>query len=216
MAKAMYHSPDVLILIGTHCPHCPSVLAALADMVKQGEVGKLEVVNIEARPETAAALGVRSVPWIRMGNFTLTGLHSKGELQAWAKKAGSVEGTAEYLVELLSSGQVSDAVAYVKQHPESIEALLQLLGDAQQKINVKVGLGVIFEELEGSEMLRTAVDALGKLINNPSVEVRADACHYLGLTHAEKAKPLLEQCLLDDDEAVREIAGDSLEVLAEA
>ena len=43
-------APDALLLISTHCPHCPAMLTALADLVKQGTVGRLEVVNLEQRP----------------------------------------------------------------------------------------------------------------------------------------------------------------------
>ena len=58
-------APDALLLISTHCPHCPAVLAALAELVKQGAIGRLEVVNLEQHPEVGQALGVRSVPWLR-------------------------------------------------------------------------------------------------------------------------------------------------------
>ena len=213
MTPANYKSPDVLLLVGTHCPHCPVVLAAMADLVKAGEIGQLEVVNIEQRPDRAAALGVRSVPWIRIGGLTLTGLHSKMELQSWVNKAGSMEGMADYLVEMLETGQVSEATAFVEQEPRGLDAVIHLLGDPQQKINVKVGLGVIMEGLAGSERLQKQIPALGVLTQSPSVEVRADACHYLGLTHSDEAKSWLEKCLDDEDQEVREIARESLDML---
>ncbi len=205
--------PDALMLLGTHCPHCPAVLAALSEMVKAGDIGKLEAVNVEARPDIAAALRVRSVPWIRIGGFTLTGVHSKAELQQWAKRAGSVEGQMAYLEEMLGSGQLAEAVEFVRNTVGSMEAVIRLLADSQQKINVKAGIGVIFEELEGTEMLAAAVDELGKLLSSESPEVRADACYYLGLTHAESARPYLERCLKDEAPEVRDIAAESLESL---
>ena len=51
--------PDALLLIATGCPHCPTVLAGVGDLVKQGKIGRLEVVNIVTHPEVAQALGVR-------------------------------------------------------------------------------------------------------------------------------------------------------------
>ncbi len=206
-------APDALIIVGTHCPHCPTVLTALAEMLKAGEIGRLEAVNLEARPDIAAELRVRSVPWIRIGGFVLTGLHSKAELQQWVKRAGSVEGQAEYLAEMLGSGQVNEAEAFVRNTPGSMAAVIHLLADPEQKINVKAGLGVIIEALEGDAMLAEVVDDLGKLVESPSIEVRADACHYLGLTHSPKARDYLTQCLRDEDEEVREIASESLSLL---
>ena len=43
-------APDALLLISTHCPHCPAMLASLADLVKQGTIGRLEAVNLEQHP----------------------------------------------------------------------------------------------------------------------------------------------------------------------
>ena len=71
-------APDAQLLLSTHCPHCPAVLAALADLVKQGAIGRLEAVNLEQHPEVGQALGVRSVPWIRVGRIELAGLVQDG------------------------------------------------------------------------------------------------------------------------------------------
>ena len=43
-------APDALLLISTRCPHCPAMLSALADLVKQGTIGRLEAVNLEQHP----------------------------------------------------------------------------------------------------------------------------------------------------------------------
>ena len=73
-------SPQALMLLGTHCPHCPSVLNSLSELVKQGVISRLEVVNLEQRPELGRELGVRSVPWVRIGQFELPGLHTSGRV----------------------------------------------------------------------------------------------------------------------------------------
>jgi hypothetical protein len=44
--------------------------------------------------------------------------------------------------------------------------------------------------------------------------VRADACHYLGLTGDAQAKSWLDARLDDDDADVREIATESLQEIA--
>ncbi|MFZ0257771.1 MAG: HEAT repeat domain-containing protein, partial [Gammaproteobacteria bacterium] len=56
--------PDALLLIAPGCAHCPVVLQSLAEMLKAGSLGRLEVVNIVAHPEVAKAVGTRSVPWL--------------------------------------------------------------------------------------------------------------------------------------------------------
>jgi hypothetical protein len=36
------------MLIGSHCPYCPTVLRGLSELVKTGVVGKLEAVNMNS------------------------------------------------------------------------------------------------------------------------------------------------------------------------
>ena len=76
--------PEAVLLLSTQCPHCPTVLQGLSELVKQGVISRLEVVNINVRPEIAERHGIRSVPWVKIGDFELEGLHSPAELRRWA------------------------------------------------------------------------------------------------------------------------------------
>jgi glutaredoxin len=60
--------PDALMILGTHCPHCPAVLKNLCRLLEEGKLGKLQVINLEQHPEEAKKYGVRSVPWVRIGH----------------------------------------------------------------------------------------------------------------------------------------------------
>ncbi len=44
--------PDALLLIAPGCGHCPAVLEGLTLLLKSGKLGRLEVVNILAHPES--------------------------------------------------------------------------------------------------------------------------------------------------------------------
>jgi hypothetical protein len=205
--------PDVLMLLGTHCPHCPAVLQGLSELVKSGELGLLKVVNIEQRPEIAKQLGVRSVPWVRIGLFELEGLHTKAEYRRWAQRAGTKEGVAAYLSELLSVGKVKPVVALLEKEHSHFAALLVLLADPDTKLNVRVGIGAVMEHLQAGELLQSMVMPLGELTRHLDARVRADACHYLGLSGSKKALPFIRPLLDDSSDEVREIAQDTLEVL---
>ena len=65
--------PDALLLLAPGCPHCPAVLEGLSGLLKEGVIGRLEAVNAAIHPERAAELGVRTVPWARIGPFELEG-----------------------------------------------------------------------------------------------------------------------------------------------
>ena len=102
-------TPDALMLLGTRCPYCPAVLDGLTQLVKKGVIGKLEVVNLEVDPETAQQLGVRSVPWVRIGPYELEGQQTPAELAAWAERAANDEGMKDYLSELINSANINKA-----------------------------------------------------------------------------------------------------------
>ncbi len=207
-------APDALLLISTHCPHCPAVLAALADLVKQGAVGRLEAVNLEQHPEVGQALGVRSVPWVRIGRIELAGVHSKTELAEWAAKANTEAGAADWFHLLLKEGQLPRAQAAIESEPALLAAVLPIVGNVEASLNVRLGAGVLLETFSGTEPLRALLPRLGELSEHADARVRADACHYLGLTEDAAARPWLEARLDDEDADVREIAAESLQALA--
>ena len=205
--------PDALLLISRSCPHCPTVLAALSDLVKQGIVGRLEVVNVEAHPEFAQTLGVRSVPWLKLGVLELAGLRSKAELTDWAAKAGTEAGVADYFHMLLKEGQMGQVLALLHTDPGQLAAVLPIIGNVDASLNVRLGAGVLLEEFAQSAALQALVPRLGELSTHADARVRADASHYLGLTGAALARAPLEARLIDDDADVREIAAESLATL---
>jgi hypothetical protein len=189
------------------------VLHALANLVKTGVIGKLEIFNIEERPEVAQKLGVRSVPWIRIGPFELEGMHSEKELGQWAAQADSVDGLAKYFDELLSSGRIHKALRLIPDQPRSLDALLQLFASPDTRLSTRIGISAIMEELSGSELLAGIVDRLGELTRHEDARVRGDACHYLELSGSERAVAYLTPLLEDPDTSVRDIAQESLEQL---
>jgi thiol-disulfide isomerase/thioredoxin len=205
--------PDALLLLTTTCPHCPKVLASLAELVKQGVIGRLEVVNITARPAVARKFGVRSVPWMKIGEFELQGLYTPAELRQWAERAGSFDGLGEYFHELLKSGQLDQVTAQVARGGHPLKVLIRLLGDADTELTVRIGVNAVVESLEGQPVLAEAVAPLIELARHRESHVRGDAAHLLSYTHQPEARPLLKTLLKDENADVREIATEGLERL---
>ena len=203
--------PDALFLLGTHCPHCPTVLQGLTNLVKAGTLGRLEVVNIEQRMDIAQELGVRTVPWIRIGSFELEGLHSEKELGEWAIKATTDSGMSDWLNNLLSSGNISKPLERVRSDTAAMDALLKLFSDPDTQLNTRIGISAIMEDLKGTETLGAIVDQLGELTRHEDAHIRGDACHYLSLSGNPAAVTYIKALLDDEDDNVREIARESLE-----
>ena len=206
-------APDALLLITSTCPYCPAVLAALSELAKKGEIGRLEVVNIGTHPEVAQQQGVRTVPWMRLGPFELEGLRSPAELKQWVERAGTPEGLAEYFHELLKEGALPKVSAQAARNPAALDALLRLLGDSDTELTVRIGINAVFEGLEGDAALQRTVEALIALSTHRDAHIRGDAAHLLSLTHNPLAQSHLDRLLHDEVADVREIAREGLERL---
>lgn len=207
----MSHSaPDALLFIAPGCAHCPGVLEGLSALVKEGAVGRLEVVNVAVHPERAAEYGIRSTPWLRLGPFELVGARTPAALREWARLAGSGEGWTAYAREILSGGDLSRAERLTAEVPGFLEALLPLLADTETPMQVRIGVVAVMEGAAGGDALRGLVPRLIDLAGHEDHRVRADACHLLGLTGAGEAAATLRARLSDEHPEVREIAADAL------
>lgn len=199
------------LLVATGCTHCPVVLEALTTLLKNGRIAKLSIVNIQQAPERAAELGVRSVPWLQLGPFTLTGMHSLAELTDWVDQAGSIEGMSRYLDEQLKQGNLPGVENLLKKQPEMLGAIIPLMEDENTNMKTRFGIDVLIENLAMTLDLSPLISELGKLSTSKRQALRADATHYLSLTRHKAAIPFLEARLKDDNKDVQEIARDSLQ-----
>lgn len=202
--------PDALFLLAPGCAHCPTVLAALGELLKEGRLGRLEVVNIAAHPEVAQTVGTRSVPWVQIGPYELSGVHTRQELAHWAELAARGAGMGPYFSELLATGHIKPVLRRIRQQPEALHDLLTLLEDEDTPLAARVGVGAILEELQPEGLLKAVIPDLKALTHSPHPHTRADACHYLGLTADPQLIPLIEPLLKDPNAQVREIAADTL------
>lgn len=208
--------PDAMLLLAPSCPHCPLVLESLAQMVKLGQIGSLEVVNIVAHPERAQQLGVRSVPWFRIGPLQFEGVHSKQELQQWAAKAMAPSGQQDYIEQLLATGALPRALEFIGQEPLRDQLLIGLLEKPDTNINVRVGIGAIMEHLAENGGLTLLLSELGRLTQSSDARLRSDACYYLSLSASKSALPFIEVLIKDKDKEVQEIAIEARETLLQA
>ena len=200
----------------TDCPHCPTVLQGLSELVKQGLIGIMTVVNAAAHPEQAAEYGVRAAPWLRLGPFTLTGAHSPAELRRWAEWASGEEGTAHYVEHLLKEGGYQQARAFIAADTHRLKPLLAIVANPVANITVRLGVSALLEAYTNTPELQKLLPQLAELTRHADHRVRADACHLLGLTGSPAARTYVADCLNDAHEEVREIAEEAMEKLETA
>ena len=208
-------SSTVLMLMGTQCTYCGPIMQILTEMMKAGQLADLRIVNIEEDPQLAIQLGVRSVPWLQIGPFELQGSRSKQEILLWLKRASSSEGLSEYLEEVLLEGNLESANKLIQRYPQALENVIDLMADPEAKINVRLGVGVIIEDMAETESFKAVIPRLIEYLSDDDARIRGDACHYLSLTRDASYVPDIKTLLADESEEVRGIAQDSLDDLSE-
>jgi HEAT repeat protein len=127
-----------------------------------------------------------------------------------ASGPGASGGIADYFHILLMEGGLRKVIEIVDGRPELLAELLPIVGNPEASMNVSLGASAVFERYAGKEPLRVLVPRLGRLSEHADARVRADACHYLGLSGSPMARAFLEPRLDDDSADVREIAADGL------
>ena len=207
----MPQASKALLFIATGCQHCPFVLQALSELIKDGQLAELEVINIQQAPDRAADHKVRSVPWVKIGPFELIGLRTKTELLQWINRVNDPEAMADYYGELMTSGELDKVIELIKQTPDTFSALISLMANTETTLSVRIGVGAIIEDFAGSDTLKQNIELLAKHTHDKDARVRNDACFYLGLSRDKAAEAYIRPLLDSQDTETREIAEEALE-----
>ncbi len=203
--------PSALLLIAPGCPHCPGVLQALGNLLKEGVIGQLDAYNLAHHPEQAELLGARAVPYVRLGPFHLTGALSTEQLRAYAQRAADPEALIDHLTQRLAEGGLGEVEQRTQREPTLLAPLLELLARTDTPLQARLGASAILEQYAGSAHLSALAARLATLAQAPSAQLRSDAAYLLGLSGATQALPVLRALLDDESVEVREIAAEALE-----
>lgn len=198
--------PEALLLLTGGCPHCPAVLQALTGLLKEGIIGRLEIINVAVHTEEAEERGVQSVPWTQIGPYEIQGLISPAELRRYAQGVDDESVFDAYVLDLLKSGKRARFEALVKQEPQRIHALARLMTNPESSMAIRLGIGAVLEEFQGTGLSEALVPELGALLGSDDPLLRADACHFLTLIGGEEVRPYMETCLTHADAEIRDMA----------
>jgi len=206
----------VKLFIAPSCPHCPGVLQALSELIKDNEIAELEVSNMALVPEKAQALNIRSVPWVKIGPFELTGSHTKDELKKWIERTLSETGMQDYFSELLTTGELKKVIHLIKKNSELLKHLPIMMQNKDTPLGAKIGIGAVFEEFQGSSEIQALIPILSELVQSTDHHLRNDACYYLGLTESSDAIAVITSLKDDEIKEVRETVKDALEIIMDS
>lgn len=199
-------APDALLLMTGGCPHCPAALQALTVLLKEGAIGRLEVINVAVHIEEAESRGVQSVPWIRIGPFEVEGAATPAKLRELARGVNDDGVFDAWLLETLKSGKRQKFEELVKQDPQRIHALARLMKNPEASMAIRLGIGAVLEELQGTGFTEPLMTDLAGMLASDDRLLRADACHFLTLIGGEAIRPRMLACVDDADPEIREMA----------
>ena len=208
-----FNKPGALILVSTNCPHCHTLEKLLHERMESGSLDSLEIVNVERSPEVAQQYGVRSVPWLQLGEFVFDEALTPTELDGWIKELQEGGGKPQYISYLLEHGKLNKAIEWIDSGNATLKSVVAILCDPDAKINVRVGVGAILEHFENTSLIKAVVPDLTALLEKNNSTVKIDACHYLSLTHSRDAIEPLKRMLNDEDQQVRQVAQESIEAI---
>jgi glutaredoxin len=200
-------APSALLFTLPGCPHCPGVKRALENLQAEGLIDSLEVVDAAQAADRAQALGVRSVPWLRIGPFQFEGALTPEALRRWAQLAADPrQGLREYFIEMLKTGRRDKVESLIREDPRRAEILAALVLDPEAAMVVRLGIGAVLEEFQGTALAQSMVAPLARALPEASARDRIDIAHFLSLIGGAEAAAVLAKLQDDPDPEVREIA----------
>ncbi len=203
---------EAKLLIAPGCQYCSTMMNLLGDLLKEGKIARLLMINIAEQPDEAAKHNVRSVPWLKLGEMEFIGAQSRAELEKAVEMSVSNNGQGQFLYEQLKNGRLGAVMASVERDKSQLSDLVALLKGKEVPMVVRVGVSAVLEGLrENPSALDGILSELLELSAFPDETIRADACHFLSLAGGDKAVKRLQECTKDESSMVREVATESLE-----
>ncbi len=205
---------EAFLLIASGCAHCTVMLTTLSQMLKEGQLARLNIINISEAPDAAASFNVRSVPWTQIGAVQFTGVKTRLEVEHLLSQQLDGGNLADYIQQQLAEGQLDAVSVLLHERPEHLPTLLKLLTDDELPIQVRIGIGALLEEFTGTPVLVSQIPLLNHLSENSLPSLRGDATYYLSLTHHPDALAAIRRRLTDEVDDVCEIAREAEEELS--
>jgi len=214
---------NIDLFISTQCPHCAQALEILTKAVKQGVVSQLNIINLNTVANPQDYSSIRSVPFIKIGDFEFSGNIKQSELDDWIQASQENKFPHYYFSMKLSDGNINQAERLIKQNPEYWFTLIQLLQDSETKLQVKIGSTSIFEthckDLINSSQCDEVTHALIQATKTDEHATRVDLIYILSLIYSElkankknnnELSDFIKQTLNDKSDEIKEIIEDAI------
>lgn len=219
------HKLNIKLFVSTQCPHCSQALELLTQAVKQADIAKLSIINLNANSSDENYSHIRSVPFIQINDYEFTGSLKKSELADWIKAENDNKFSHYYFSNLLADGSFNQVESFLKRKPNYWIELISLALDPENKMNIKIGITAIFESI-ASEIpkLSQCDDIINTLIQASETDnhaIRVDLIYFISLIYTAleeqqlmhaQLEVFMRKALQDVSDEVKEIADDVLTI----
>lgn len=204
------NSDSVTLYIANGCPHCASLLQLMTQRIKQGTIGRLEIINISTRSQVAQELNLRSVPVTRIGPFEFEGALSAAEIDRWIGAGTSAAAIMDYMDEMLSHGKMHKIQVAIQRDPAWLPYLLRLLNRAELPMQARIGIVAIMEGVPNDQITAEIIASLTQTLDGGDPHIQTDALHILSLYDLPEIKTIMEHYLDNGNDEMKEIANEYL------
>ncbi len=194
-----------------NCKICPQMEQLFVEMLKNGAIDELTILNVEEQPELAQQYNIRSLPFYLINDVAFYGLKTATEVKKILQQ-DSTEKLVELINSELSDGQLQTVEDLVAEQPDARDAVLVLLNDPETSLVVRIGLSAIIETLtETTDTLKNHEKHFLTLADHSDDRIATDAIYYLSLFGSADSMQKLEEISKDDNNGLQEQAIELLE-----
>lgn len=205
---------EILVLMASMCPHCPSVVNSCLELAVLNENLNAIIADATVFTDLAEKYKVKSTPTVVINETTtVVGQTNLTELADKVSQTIAPQGLTDTLKSMINSGRAEDAGALLVKESANTKAILPLYKSGE--FSTRMGVLVALEEaLEiDPRSLDSLVEDLLPLLESKDVGLRGDTAELLGNIGMIKAADYLVKLKEDPDEDVREAAIEALEKL---
>ncbi len=204
--------PGVEVLIAAECPNCPNAVRAAVELLAQGLVSRLHVVDVRTFPAEARVRGIASVPVTICDELVLSGVRSPGELAGALESWGTAAWMEEVLAAHLAERRVDRAVALLEDGSG-----VGAFGVLWRRSSLATRLGLMLAAQMALENVPRALDgaivSLVPLLESEAPPLRGDTAELLGWIGHPSAVPALRRLARDPHPELAAAAAEALERL---
>jgi|GEM_PF-967313 len=199
----------VTLFVMTGCHVCPTMEHLFRDLLTQGIISRLEVIDLAQHPELAQRNSVRSVPHYLLGDVAFTGLKTPGEIKQLLARS-EIGQWASRLSEEFKQGNLYEGEQLIRAHELARSAMLELLQSPQTELVTRIALSAVIESLAPQGLFNDRQDDFIALSKHPQEQIALDALYYLQLIGSDACVARLRQVAQADHSQLAVEARDML------